>query len=88
MSYQSGRSSKANPLAEVNKHKYASVSKYVEKITEWRMWPSRIRDGIVYIVFHGHEVEYSEFIKLQPSPNVSDFKSDLTNIDSTTTCLQ
>ena len=79
----SRRANNKNKFSSINCHKYQSIEKYVNDITEWRLWPSSIRDGIVYIIFHGHEVEYSEFMKLQPQPIVMNFNSDHSNVDKT-----
>lgn len=65
----------------VNKGRYPSVIDYVDKITEWRLWPGKIVDGVGYVVFHNHLILESEFLEVQPQPSVPNFRTDLTNID-------
>lgn len=67
--------------ATVNRGRYPSVVKYVEKVMEWSMWPSRCINGEVFILFHNHLIPYQEFIELQPNPREENFRKDLTNVD-------
>ena len=76
-----------NRHATVNKNRYPSVIKYVESITEWRMWPGKIVDGEMFVELHGHLIPEEEFLELRPMPSVSNFRSDLTNVDGTATSL-
>ena len=88
MSYNSGRQSRKNKFSQVNMHRHTSVVEYLEKIYEWRSWPGVIRDGKLFVIFHGHEIPNDEFLELQPQPIVMDFNSDLTGIDGTKNFMQ
>lgn len=78
-----GRNTKKNPFAKVNEGSIISVKAYLDKITEWRLWPSKAVNGEVFIVYRDALVPYNEFVKLQPKPSVADFKVRLNNADKT-----
>lgn len=82
MSYH-GRNTNRNRFSEINMHKYTNISKYVERITEWRLWPATCISGEVFINFHNHLIPYKEFMEIQPQPIVHNFNSDHSNVDKT-----
>ena len=73
-----------NKYAEVNRgNNPPPINEYVEKITEWRLWPGRYVEGVYYVRFHGHYITHDEFVKLSPRPHVVKFDADMNNVDNT-----
>ncbi len=80
----SNNRSKKNKFAYANAGKSAmSISEYLEKKYEWESLPGKIRDGVMYVLFHGHWVEEKELIEVCPKPFVHSFLRDKNNCDKT-----
>ena len=67
------RSSK-NKFAYANSGKQVmSITEYLERKYEWENLSGKIRDGVMYVLFHNHWVAESELKEIFPKPFVHNF---------------
>ena len=80
----SNNRSAKNKFAYANSGKQVmSITEYLERKYEWENLSGKIRDGVMYVLFHNHWVAESELKEIFPKPFVHNFMLDCSNCDTT-----
>lgn len=70
-------------IKSANQRNMPTIGEYLERLYEYRSYPGKIKNGVMFVLFHGHWISKGDFDKVAKAPSLPSLLMDNNNIDKT-----